>query len=109
MEMSEILRLRLLSQQQALNAAISSLRAVTGTTAAGASELSPVQRRQDGSVQDAACTEPHAPQESQSKEAESEQRLFELDGEFIDPFAATTDSGKDPMLLAVEGGENSRK
>ena len=45
METSELLRLRLLSQQQALNAAISSLRAVTATTAAGAS----------------ICTEPHAP------------------------------------------------
>ena len=47
METSELLRLRLLSQQQALNAAISSLRAVTGATAAGA----------------ATCTEAHAPQE----------------------------------------------
>jgi Flp pilus assembly protein TadB len=26
----------------------------------------------------------------------------------LEPFAATTDSGKDPVLLAVEGGENSR-
>ena len=91
---SELLRLRLLPQQQALNAAISSLRAVTGTTAAGT----------------ATCTEPHAPQQSESKEAESEQRLFELDGEFIEPFAATTDSGKDPrVVLAIEGGENSQK
>jgi hypothetical protein len=48
METSEHLRLRLLSQQEALNAAISSLRAVTGTTpGAGA----------------ATCTEPHTPQE----------------------------------------------
>jgi hypothetical protein len=48
METSELLRLRLLSQQQALIAAISSLRAVTGTTAAGAATCS---------------TEPHAPPE----------------------------------------------
>jgi hypothetical protein len=47
METSELLRLRLLSQQQALNAAISSLRAVTATKAAGA----------------ATCAEPHAPLE----------------------------------------------
>ncbi len=47
METSELLRLRLLSQQQALNAAICSLGAVTGTTASGA----------------ATCTGPHAPQE----------------------------------------------
>ncbi len=26
----------------------------------------------------------------------------------LEPFAATTDSRKDPVLLAVEGGENSR-
>ncbi len=48
METSELLRLRLLSQQQALNAAISSLRAATATTAAGA----------------ATCAEPHAPEKA---------------------------------------------
>jgi hypothetical protein len=47
METSELLRWRLLSQQQTLIAVISSLRAVTGTTAAGA----------------ATCTELHAPPE----------------------------------------------
>ncbi len=48
METSELLRLRLLSQQQALNAAITSLRAATATTAAGAPT----------------CDEPHAPEKA---------------------------------------------
>ena len=96
METSELLRSRLLSQQEALNAAISSLRAVTTRT--GAADISDPHSWHGGTKHDDAGSD---------MESDEEENQDTLDAEEITP--ATTDTPKEPEeVLGVKGGKNLR-
>jgi len=95
METSELLRSHLLSQQETLNAAISSLRAVTATKDEEIKGLREQRNRLDGAGSDG------------ESEEEDEGTQDAQEDEVSRP---ATDSGKDPEeVLAIKGGNNIRK
>jgi len=96
METSELLRSHLLSQQETLNAAISSLRTVTATTDEEIKGSREQRNRLDGAGSD-----------GESDEEEDEGTQDAQEDEVSRP---ATDSGKDPEeVLAIKGGNNIRK
>jgi len=96
METSEVLRSRLLSQQEALTAAISSLRAVTTRTGAG--DINDPHSWHGETKHDDAGSD---------MESDEEENQDTLDAEEIS--RPTTDTPKEPEeVLGVKGGKNLR-